>query len=350
MLNLGAGCLYIGGGNSTVPGGIIPDGSQSNFDLTQTCANEVVVAARAPADAAGTRTCSKGAGPGKACINKLDVWPNLQACTADADCPKTGPKACSGGNNAGASCVTDNDASNPCSAGGGTCQPTTAPGSCVDKPNCLFGPPLPIQNGGLGTCVVNTIGSDASGSVNPSTGDAQVTLPLRSHTFIKAATQPDEKPCPTCESGVCVGGQRDGLACTTTSPTELTTIDCPPIADGGSYLPEFQVNLEKLTTATSSKTDAGGIFCPNQQTFSAFGGQNQALGRTPGDPTNPPIKITNITENGLNPGALTDNMPHVARLAAVFCIPATGNGLIDGAADLPGPGAVTLPGNVQIIP
>jgi hypothetical protein len=28
----------------------------------------------------------------------------------------------------------------------------------------------------------------------------------------------------------------------------------------------------------------------------------------------------------------------------VFCIAGTGNGLVDGSADLPGPGAVSLPG------
>jgi hypothetical protein len=28
----------------------------------------------------------------------------------------------------------------------------------------------------------------------------------------------------------------------------------------------------------------------------------------------------------------------------VFCIPATGNGVVNGAPDLPGPGAVSLPG------
>jgi hypothetical protein len=245
---------------------------------------------------------------------------------------------------AGTGCQNDT----PCT-GGGSCQPTVAPGSCVDKPNCLFGPPLPIPNGGLGTCVINTIGSDASGSIMPLTGDAQVTLPLRSHTFIKQASQPENKPCPTCESGVCVGGQRDGLACTTTSTTALTTIDCPPLADGSSYLPEFQVNLQKLTTGTSSKTNAGGIFCPGQQTFSAFGTQNR-LFRPDNDPVNPPIKFVTLSETGSPAGDLTTNTANPATLAAVFCIPATGSPIIDGAADLPGPGATSLPGTVQILP
>jgi len=314
MLNLGAGCLYIGGGGGGVPGGLIPDGSQSNFDLTQACTGgETIIAGQA----GDSKTCSKGSGPGKACINKLDTWPTLQACTTDADCPMTGANG------------------------------SVADGSCVDKPNCLFGPPLPIENGGLSTCVVNTIGEDASGSIMPATGDAQVTLPLRSHTFIRPIN--DTTPCPTCVNNLCVGGQRDGQACTTTSPGALTTIDCPPLATGGAYLPEFRVKLDKLTTGTSTKTNPDGLFCPAQRTFSAFGGQNQTF-RPVGDPTNPPIKIVTITETGSPAGDLTDNQPHAARLGAVFCIPETGNGLIDGAADLAGPGAVSLPGTVQILP
>jgi hypothetical protein len=35
-------------------------------------------------------------------------------------------------------------------------------------------------------------------------------------------------------------------------------------------------------------------------------------------------------------------------LASTFCIPATGNGAVDGTADLPGPGAVSLPGTFSL--
>jgi hypothetical protein len=83
---------------------------------------------------------------------------------------------------------------------------------------------------------------------------------------------------------------------------------------------------------------------------SARSAQNQNIGHVPGDPNYPPLEIVTITETGSPGGDLTDNMPHTARLAAVFCIPETGNGLIDGAADLAGPGAVSLPGSVQILP
>jgi hypothetical protein len=33
---------------------------------------------------------------------------------------------------------------------------------------------------------------------------------------------------------------------------------------------------------------------------------------------------------------------------SVFCIPPSFNGIIDGSADLPGPGATSLPGLVQL--
>ena len=35
-------------------------------------------------------------------------------------------------------------------------------------------------------------------------------------------------------------------------------------------------------------------------------------------------------------------------LAGVFCVPATGNSLIDALADLPGPGAVSIPGTAAV--
>ena len=128
------------------------------------------------------------------------------------------------------------------------------------------------------------------------------------------------------------------MACTTTSSVSMTTIDCPPSPDGGSYLPEFNVTLSPLTTGLGKKQNAGGIFCPAQQTKSAFGTQAASVKRN----------IVEIQETGVAAGDITDGLTHASTLGAVFCIPATGNGLIDGAADLAGPGAVSLPGTVQL--
>jgi len=83
------------------------------------------------------------------------------------------------------------------------------------------------------------------------------------------------------------------------------------------------VNLAPLTTGTVSRTAAGGGFCPGQNNVGAFG-----------QPT-----AQRIQETGLPAGDLSDNAPHASHVASVFCVPATGNGAVDGVADLPGPGA-----------
>ena len=59
---------------------------------------------------------------------------------------------------------------------------------------------------------------------------------------------------------------------------------------------------------------------------------------------------TSITETGVPAGDMTDHFAHSSTLVSVFCIPLTFNAVIDGAADLPGPGAVSLPGHAQILP
>jgi hypothetical protein len=304
--NLGAGCLYIGGGNSGVPGGVTPDGSLAQFDVPQDCGanHELILAPHA-----GTSTsCTEPAGPGKACINALANWPTLTACTTDADCPHTGQAG------------------------------SVAAGSCVDKPNCLFGTPLPIENGGLSTCVINTIGTAPGGSIVQGTGDARLNLPLRSHTFIRPNTA--STPCPVCVAGACSYGPRQGMPCTGVG-TVGVTIECPPPPDNGAYLPEFNVSLSPLSTGASQKAAANGIFCPNQQTLSAFGLENSGFQPNP-------LKVVEIDQQGAAAGDISDGLQHNATLSSVFCIPATGNVLIDGAADLAGPGAVSLPGAVQL--
>ena len=81
-------------------------------------------------------------------------------------------------------------------------------------------------------------------------------------------------------------------------------------------------------------TAADGLCCPGQSTAGAFGqGSTQC-----------------ITETGMAAGNLTDGAPHAARAGVVFCIPATNNGTLDTLADLPGPGAASLPGLAQIVP
>jgi hypothetical protein len=51
-----------------------------------------------------------------------------------------------------------------------------------------------------------------------------------------------------------------------------------------------------------------------------------------------------ITEIGVASADLGDFAAHDATMVSVFCIPPSFNGIIDGAADIPGPGSVSLPG------
>ena len=43
-----------------------------------------------------------------------------------------------------------------------------------------------------------------------------------------------------------------------------------------------------------------------------------------------------------------DTTPKAGTLASAFCIPTTGSVVIDGAANLPGPGGTTLGGLLQL--
>ena len=43
-------------------------------------------------------------------------------------------------------------------------------------------------------------------------------------------------------------------------------------------------------------------------------------------------------------------MPHASILAGIFCIPPSYNSTVDAAGDLPGPGAIALTGEAQLLP
>ncbi len=280
--NLTCGGLSIGAGASIIPEGPTPDGSISRFSLS----------------------CS-GA-----------------ACTI-------GPTA----------------AAPPVNTGGPDCTTT----------GCNFGTPLPIPNPviqSITTCVLNTWNAAASGTLDLSTGASSTNVPLISDTYLTGNLA---QPCPRCSAtgtpaspgtGTCDRGPRATMACTTTSSTGYTR-DCPtggtdgthPCTPGGgacidgSHVGPINVNLSPLTTGIATMTNATGAFCPGQTNASGhlFGCFGSAACRT-------------ITENGSPAGLLTNGSPAAATLASVFCIAATGNGLVDASADLPGPGAVSLPG------
>ncbi len=207
---------------------------------------------------------------------------------------------------------------------------------------CNFGTPLPIANGGTSTCVLNTLSAPASGMLDLSTGDMSESIALSSNTFVTGnATQ----PCPQCSAsgspaapghGTCDRGANAGGSCTSTNSQGLTR-DCPPGgSDGSAALGSIAVDLTPLTTGTSSKSDAGGLMCSN---VGQAANQKGCFGST---------ACVTITENGSPAGAITPNTPAPTTLASVFCIPSTSSVIVNFAANLPGPGATSLPGTLVV--
>jgi hypothetical protein len=60
---------------------------------------------------------------------------------------------------------------------------------------------------------------------------------------------------------------------------------------------------------------------------------------------------TSYSETGTPAGtSLADGQPHSATLISSFCIPPSYDPIVDPSGELPGPGAVSLPGSSQFIP
>jgi hypothetical protein len=96
----------------------------------------------------------------------------------------------------------------------------------------------------------------------------------------------------------------------------------------------LSVDLSPLVTGTAETSAADGNFCPSQGQPGCFHDSSCQL----------------IRETGSPAGAVTIGTPAASTLASTFCIPGSGNILIDGAASLPGPGATSLPGTMTLLP
>ncbi len=315
IADLGTGCLYIGQKGDSTPAGSIPDGNDTIFKAL--CSNDDLSQISLLGDAANDlKDCTLGAGPGKICLNG-DPGTGGGACTVKADC-------------------------HPGSADVGDV--------CIPKPNCYFGPPLPIPNPatpGLSTCVLNVIASDGSGTANATTGASSVTLPLSSLVYITGNVT---APCAQCVSGHCVGGRNNGGTCTAVG-TKLTSLDCLP-GGADTYVGALPVSLSDVSTSSTTRNaDSDGKFCTDvfgsdPGTGTPVGGVKQegAFGSAGANVR----KI--ITTGSLASGGLSTSTQKDAVVSASFCIPASGNTLIDGAAGIAGPGAVTLPVKTILLP
>jgi len=295
VADLGKGCLYFGGGNATsVPGGALPSTSFNLLDIT------------------GATTLGPHAGASTSCT---------QGVAATNHC----------GKNPATSCPTPNVAGAPCPSGD----------TCIADAQCYFGPPLSLPNpvlSGVSACVINVVNSNATGTFNSTTGAATVSLPLNTRVFVTATSYDDPntpviEACPRCIAGHCNGGQNSGGVCTAVGPG-LTTLECPPT--NAQFQSPLAISLA-LTTGTASQTAATGIFCTGgATTLQTHAG---AFGKT---------TARTIKEVGAPSGNLTNGLPHATTFGSVFCVPKTGNALIDPSADLPGPGAISIAADVNL--
>ncbi|MFN8543552.1 MAG: hypothetical protein U0807_05035 [Candidatus Binatia bacterium] len=293
LVDLSRNCLYLGGGhnlnNKPSPN---PDGSV----LRLSAGLDGGVCTLMPNDGTGStaselaKTCTKGPAQNKTCINGNAGTDTHGACAIDADC-------------------------------GGQA------GSCTQTANCFFGPPLPIPSPAATTCVVNAINADASGTVDPATGVITVTIPLQSRIYL---TGNQTQPCPKCVSNTCDGGQNVGQACAPTGSFQTST-DCPPSLN--QLTGSIPVTLRDLSTSSTTKQDAGGIFCTDQLDEGAFG---EPLARK-------------IVSTGSAGGDLSDFQKHELIVSGAFCVPSTGS-FLDDYVGFPGPGQTSLRYDAQLLP
>jgi hypothetical protein len=386
VCNLRSGGLYFGGSGDAVP---LPAAVPDLGILTTK-----VACCTGPSGATMEIVAAKD-------TDVTDPHPN-RVCSARGVNNPEYPKACYQGTAAGTPCSADADC-----AGGGTCfsHDGCLFGAPLAIPNTVAA--------ALSTCVINRVVNNAGGESNCSDGSSSLNLPLVSDLYLTGdyldgsapnrPSVPGIQPCPIC-SKVCAGGANAGQPCTTDpdcpsstcgastqcvggpnhtmactpgstalTPSYPTSHDCPP--PPVNFIGPLDIPFA-LTTGTTSKMSAD---LPGQQrVFCGFCGGGVAFLKPPkpcmidadcaglvgcGSATGScgtckqrqPGAFTvgdarTITETGSPAGPLTDQLPHPATQVSVFCIPPSYNGAVDGTADLPGPGAVALPGTAQLVP
>jgi len=288
---------------------------------------------------------------------------------------------------------------------GATTSADTGSNYTCTSPGCFFGAPLAVPNPGTpatSVCVLNTLSSPPSGTVDCSTGATNISLPLSSIIFLTGDTATDPgaaitgiQPCPLCSTGSCLGGANNGMTCvagTTTlggNPAYPTSNDCPP--SGGFNIGTLPVAFSLSTgtvswTGTQATNDTGSTAGSQGNNFAGFCRDSDSSLCFKGDPdTACPVSTPGFQqcwENGMAVGAACSGVfescvqrnngafgpagganktitaigsggsilggPAAGKLVSVFSIPPTFNATVDAAGDLPGPGAVAIPGTATL--
>jgi len=340
-----AGCLF----GPPIP---LPDTNHA-VAAASTCLVNVVAK-----DASGTADCMTG-------VTQLLDLPLNAEVYLDGDLFKN---RCSGGSTPGAACPT---AGSAC-AGGGTCLNDT--GRCRGGPTPGGDCEADADCGG-GTCETGRCVGGSTAGVGCITDADCPGGGARCDTLIQ--------PCPIC-NGVthkCQGGPNDGLDCTAgdsaINGSFPTSHDCPPPLNNkvGALPVAFALTSGRSTSTAIDLPAQTHVFCGRCRKPS------DGFKAAPCNGTNPDCSCTSdadcadegefticqqatgggaftplaaartITETGVPGGTLRTGGPsNPSTLVSVFCIPLTFNLIVDAASNLPGPGAVSLPGNISTTP
>jgi hypothetical protein len=203
------------------------------------------------------------------------------------------------------------------------------------------------------------------------------------------------QPCPLCSAGACIGGPNNGMACVPgTAPGNAaypTSHDCPPDAfyANGSVALAFALGTGTVTwTGTAATNDTGSTASSQTRVFSGYCRDVSLPGGTgsfDADPA-PGDQFKQCWENGMAVGSACSEANNSAEsceqrtmgafgpngaanrtvraigtsfsnllggaasgtLVSIFSIPPTFDATFDGAIDLPGPGAVAIPGTLRV--
>jgi len=265
--------------------------------------------------------------------------------------------------------------------------------TCTDT-GCFFGAPSAIPTPlatPVSLCVLTMLSAPASGTVDCSTGATDISLPLGAIIYLTGdiftdpyGTIPGIQPCPLCSGGTCFAGPNHGKPCTpgTTAlnPSFPTSHDCPPdpmLAIGTLPL-SFALTTGSVTwTATVATNDTGATasvqtrvfsgYCRDANNTGAFGLPNSetrlcwengmAVGAACAEPLESceqrsegafgPSGGNNATITVVGNAASILGGPASATLVSIFSIPPTLDPTVDASQDLPGPGAIAIPGVAQ---
>ncbi|HXJ37091.1 MAG TPA: hypothetical protein VMS22_23945 [Candidatus Eisenbacteria bacterium] len=399
LKNLTCGGLDIGGGASTVAEGPTPDGATSRF--TTSCSGDTCTLGPTLADGPGFKCTNTGCvfgtplpipnGGTTTCVQNVFSAPasgtlDLSTGVSQVTIPLTSISVVTGnptqpcpvcriGSTAGAPCV--GSPGSPCTGvcegspnQGATCVSTNSQGLTNDCP-------APQSSAAGNRCYKGTNNNGACTSNAQCPGGACAifvgNIPVNLSPLTTGLAELSSATGIFCPERHCVGGTNYGNVCATDTDCPGTTavprcVGQTTTQAGAFFTNVCQggVNSGHACTVATQATDCPGSTCRLGSTNNmCAAGANAGLGCAvaadcPGSAcVRAGTLARSIRVQGAPAGSLLPiGTSHATTLATAFCIPAastdpngTGQGfLINGAANLPGPGATSLPGTMVLRP